>query len=35
MGIDLIYDLMTSAEKIGQITDLPLVTEVTSMNSAK
>ncbi len=25
MGIDLVYDLMTAAEKIGQVTDLPLV----------
>lgn len=28
MGIDVVYDLMTAAEKIGQVTDLPLVSEV-------
>ena len=27
MGIDVVYDLMTAAEKIGQVTDLPLVSE--------
>ncbi|NID12986.1 ABC transporter ATP-binding protein [Fibrella aestuarina] len=33
MGIDVVYDLMTAAEKIGQVTDLPLVDEHMSMKS--
>ncbi|MEZ0483693.1 ABC transporter transmembrane domain-containing protein [Fibrella aquatica] len=28
MGIDVVYDLMTASEKIGQVTDFPLVDEV-------
>ena len=33
MGIDVVYDLMTAAEKIGQITDLPLTDpQVTTAN---
>lgn len=33
MGIDVVYDLMTAAEKIGQITDLPLVNERVETNN--
>ncbi|WP_375446759.1 ABC transporter transmembrane domain-containing protein [uncultured Fibrella sp.] len=33
MGIDVVYDLMTAAEKIGQVTDLPLINEKVSFAS--
>ncbi|MBO0948028.1 ABC transporter transmembrane domain-containing protein [Fibrella forsythiae] len=33
MNIDVVYDLMTAAEKIGQVTDLPLTNEKMSVNS--
>lgn len=33
MGIDVVYDLMTAAEKIGQVTDLPLTNEQVSMTN--
>ncbi|MEZ0540079.1 ABC transporter transmembrane domain-containing protein [Fibrella arboris] len=33
MNIDVVYDLMTAAEKIGQVTDLPLTSKQVSMHN--